>query len=438
MSGKFARVKRRLELESLESRKCLAADLGWDGAGLGSANLSYYIGPVPASVGLTQEQVAAAVKTALDAWSSAAAIKFTPTNLPNQQRSLDITFTKLDGPGGTLAQAYFPGDSFRSTIGGDVQFDLSDTWEVGNARGAAATDLTYVAVHEIGHALGVDHISGFSSVMNPSVSPTQAFSKLDPAAVDAIHALYAPAPSSTSGAGASTDGSLGAAAGGTTTGSGSTGTSGSSGSTNPTSPPTASQPRTAPFSNRGFRHGGRWMLPWVNFNSATDSESSGGATSNSNGSSDPTTTDGTTSTTPDTTVTSSSIPTPADPNTTDGSSNGDGAGTTDATNGTDGTGGATGGCPHGHTQTGAGGTGNSSGNGSSSTGTSTSTSNSSTTSSSSTTTIGLNRNSFSLPSITLQFGRAGFSFGRALTGFGVFSQSFSSARAALPIVRFIR
>ncbi|HND55251.1 MAG TPA: matrixin family metalloprotease, partial [Pirellulaceae bacterium] len=396
MSGKFARVKRRLELESLESRKCLAADLGWDGAGLGSANLSYYIGPVPASVGLTQDQVAAAVKTALDAWSSAAAIKFTPTNLPNQQRSLDITFAKLDGPGGTLAQAYFPGDSFRSTIGGDVQFDLSDTWEVGNARGAAATDLTYVAVHEIGHALGVDHISGASSVMNPSVSPTQAFSKLDPAAVDAIHALYAPAPSSTSGTSASTDGALGGAAGGTTAGSGSTGSSGASGSTHPTSPPTTSQPRTSPFSNRGFRHGGRWTLPWVNFNSATDPESSGDTTSNSNGASDPTTTDGTTSTTPNTTAAGSSKPTSADPTATDGTTNSGGSGATGTTNGTDGTGGATGRCPHGHVQPETGGTGNSSVNGDTSIGAFTSTSNGSTTSSSSTTIIGLNRNSFSL------------------------------------------
>ena len=58
-------------------------------------------------------------------------------------------------------------------IAGDVQFDSSERWEVGNALGGAAFDLVYTAVHEIGHALGLDHSNVAGSVMARTISPNQ-------------------------------------------------------------------------------------------------------------------------------------------------------------------------------------------------------------------------------------------------------------------------
>ena len=145
----------RRAYELLESRRCLSS-VGWDGLGQGGASLSYYVGDVPASI--------------------------------------DFSFVPLDGPGGTLAQAYLPDDVNFGRIAGDVQFDIDEHWEFGNAQRNAATDLLLVAVHEIGHALGLEHSDNPSSVMYPSVSPNSAFQGLSPGDVDAILELYAPRP----------------------------------------------------------------------------------------------------------------------------------------------------------------------------------------------------------------------------------------------------
>src|SRR4051812_28829811 len=180
-------------LESLEERLCLASSVGWDGAGRGSAALTYYIANAPSS--LSQAAVNAALTTALNAWSSVAAITFTQTSQANRPDSIDFSFQSLDGPGGELAQGYLPDDVDPGRIAGDVQFDSSEQWEVGNSRGGGAYDLVLTAVHELGHSLGLDHSSVAGSVMAPSISAIQQFPGLAATDVNSLRSLYAPADS---------------------------------------------------------------------------------------------------------------------------------------------------------------------------------------------------------------------------------------------------
>jgi hypothetical protein len=193
MIAKARPSKRPLRMECLESRRCLAVSVGWDGPGLGAADLSYYLGDVSANVGLDQATVDAVFEKALDIWASVADVTFTETARANQADSIDFSFRSIDGPGGVLAQAYFPNDRNRGSIAGDVQFDQSETWEVGNSRGRAAFDLLYVTVHELGHALGLDHSTVVGSVMYASVSATTQFVALAAADIVSIQQLYAPA-----------------------------------------------------------------------------------------------------------------------------------------------------------------------------------------------------------------------------------------------------
>ena len=75
-----------------------------------------------------------------------------------------------DGGAGTntLAHAYYPppnGDG----LAGDGHFDNGNTWDVSPSGGAI--DLLEVAVHELGHSLGLGHEpappSGQNAIMNP-------------------------------------------------------------------------------------------------------------------------------------------------------------------------------------------------------------------------------------------------------------------------------
>jgi hypothetical protein len=183
---------RKLNFEPIESRLCMAASVGWDGPGRGSAELTYYVGPTPGDFGLDRDAVKAALRTAMDAWSAVADIAFTETQTPGRADSIDFSFAGIDGAGGALAQAYFPDDVNPRIIAGDVQFDTSETWENGNARGGSAFDLVYVAVHELGHALGLEHSSANGSVLADRVSSNQRFTNLAAADVDAVLGLYAP------------------------------------------------------------------------------------------------------------------------------------------------------------------------------------------------------------------------------------------------------
>ncbi|KAG8523178.1 Matrilysin, partial [Galemys pyrenaicus] len=67
----------------------------------------------------------------------------------------------FDGPGNTLAHAYFPGPG----LGGDAHFDEDEHWTSGRTSGI---NLLYVATHELGHSLGLSHSSDPDAVMYPT------------------------------------------------------------------------------------------------------------------------------------------------------------------------------------------------------------------------------------------------------------------------------
>jgi hypothetical protein len=73
----------------------------------------------------------------------------------------------FDGVSGVLAHAFFPPvpPNSPTPIQGDTHFDEAETWTIAVPPAASQIDLTTVALHEFGHALGLAHSPVAGAVM---------------------------------------------------------------------------------------------------------------------------------------------------------------------------------------------------------------------------------------------------------------------------------
>ena len=127
--------------------------------------------------GLSAENAKRAVEEALTLWSEVAPIHFVemvdqgplPTGEELAYPASDhpqIRFGhhRIDGEtGGALAHAYLP-FSTREGLAGDIHFDRDEPW---NHNGGGL--FLETALHEIGHALGLDHDVEYDAIMNPII-----------------------------------------------------------------------------------------------------------------------------------------------------------------------------------------------------------------------------------------------------------------------------
>jgi len=171
-----------------------------EGSNSGTTSSLDGLGNIPLATWKTE------IRKAFDAWSAVANIQFEEVadsgdafNAAGATGDIRITSHYIDGPAGAVAHAYYPRANGASAAG-DLHFDTSEyTWYVG-AASSYLYDPFSVALHEIGHAIGLGHEpdppSGVNAVMNPfykMMNPDFGGSGLLPDDIAGAQFIYGPA-----------------------------------------------------------------------------------------------------------------------------------------------------------------------------------------------------------------------------------------------------
>lgn len=146
--------------------------------------------------GTTEHDV---VRRALQAWADVTPLRFTQSATETDAQ-LSISWqagdhgdgSPFDGFGNVLAHGFFPPPVNSDSIAGDVHFDNEEDWDTedGGWWWWRRRDLETVAVHEIGHALGLRHSTVEDAVMWPSYEGERR--RLHADDIAGIQALYGP------------------------------------------------------------------------------------------------------------------------------------------------------------------------------------------------------------------------------------------------------
>uniref|UniRef100_A0A8C4QSN6 Matrix metallopeptidase 19 n=1 Tax=Eptatretus burgeri TaxID=7764 RepID=A0A8C4QSN6_EPTBU len=138
---------------------------------------------------MSNAAVRKAFNQAFNQWSKVSPLRFFETT--SSQSDIVISFARrnhydghpFDGPGRTLAHAFFPED-------GRIHFDEDETW-TDNQRNI---NLMVVATHELGHTLGLTHSNHPSAVMAPFYSGYRNPFNLHANDISRIQQIYGPPP----------------------------------------------------------------------------------------------------------------------------------------------------------------------------------------------------------------------------------------------------
>ena len=140
----------------------------------------------------------ALVRQAFDMWERVTNIDFVETTDANAQ--LRLGWDRIDGLGNQLGETTAKGSSsgtaVASTTSAEIRLDLGELWSTASQTVQYKTNFYAVVLHEIGHALGLDHTDNTGTIMYPLVTELHNLSAGDIVGAQALYGVKVVVPTS--------------------------------------------------------------------------------------------------------------------------------------------------------------------------------------------------------------------------------------------------
>jgi hypothetical protein len=148
------------------------------------------------------------VREAFAAWERVADIDFVEI-ADGAETDIRLGWDTIDGAGAVIGQAQFTYNigAYNQMIRSEVRFDSAEHWSTDRTGSDGLANFYAVAVHEIGHAIGLGHSGDTDSIMYPVLQHQDALTADDMAGA---RALYGPAAATNQSIMASYSGTSGA------------------------------------------------------------------------------------------------------------------------------------------------------------------------------------------------------------------------------------